>query len=128
MPKEINRRQFIQKSAAIGLSSVLSETLASNIKLEDKNIDIVVVKGQDYFKNTKKAVETLGGDEKICSQELKGCSSAQCAKSPSWNIYQTGNCPCHNTNVQRSRRKRDRLYRMAPQKILGQHWHEKSFG
>lgn len=65
MSKEINRRQFIQKSAAIGLSSVLGGTLAKNIKLEDQNIDMVVVRGQDYFKSAKKAVETLGGMEKF---------------------------------------------------------------
>jgi len=65
MSKEINRRQFIQKSAAISLSSVLGGTLTSNIKLNDQNIDIVVVKGQDYFKNAKKAVETLGRMKKF---------------------------------------------------------------
>jgi uncharacterized protein (DUF362 family) len=65
MSKEINRRQFIQKSAAIGLSSVLGGTLASNIKLEEQHIDMVVVKGQDYFKSAKKAVETLGGMKKF---------------------------------------------------------------
>ena len=65
MSKEINRRQFIQKSTAISLSSVLGGTLTSNIKLNDQNIDIVVEKGQDYFKNAKKAVETLGRMKKF---------------------------------------------------------------
>jgi uncharacterized protein (DUF362 family) len=71
MSKEINRRQFIKKSAAISLSSALGGTLASNIKLETQNIDIVVVKGQDYFKNAKKAVETLGGMKKFVPKNSK---------------------------------------------------------
>jgi len=71
MSKEINRRQFIQKSAAISLSSVLGGTLASNIKREDQHIDIVVVKGQDYFKSARKAVETLGGMKKFVPKNSK---------------------------------------------------------
>jgi uncharacterized protein (DUF362 family) len=61
MPKKMNRRQFIQKSAAISMTSLLGGTLSSNIKAEDRKIDMVVVKGEDYFKSTKKAVEMLGG-------------------------------------------------------------------
>jgi uncharacterized protein (DUF362 family) len=71
MSKEINRRQFIQKSAAIGFSSVLGGALASNIKLEDQNIDMAVVNGQDYFKSAKKAVETLGGMKKFVPKNSK---------------------------------------------------------
>ncbi len=71
MSKEINRRQFIQKSAAISLSSVLGGTLTSNIKFKDPNIDMVVVKGEDYFKNAKKAVETLGGMKKFVPKNSK---------------------------------------------------------
>lgn len=71
MSKEINRRQFIQKSAAIGLSSVLGGTLATNINLEDQNIDMAVVKDRDYFKCTIKAVETLGGMKKFVPKNSK---------------------------------------------------------
>jgi uncharacterized protein (DUF362 family) len=71
MSKKINRRQFIQKSAAISLSSVLGGTLASNIKFKDQNIDIVVVKGRDYFKSAKKAMETLGGMKKFVPKNSK---------------------------------------------------------
>jgi uncharacterized protein (DUF362 family) len=71
MSKKINRRQFIQKSAAISISSVLGRNLTSNIKLEDQNIDMAVVKGEDYFKSTKKAVETLGGIKKFVPKNSK---------------------------------------------------------
>jgi uncharacterized protein (DUF362 family) len=71
MTKEINRRQFIQKSAAISVTSVLGSKLTANITLNDKTIDLAVVKGQNYFKNTKKAVETLGGMEKFVPKNSK---------------------------------------------------------
>jgi uncharacterized protein (DUF362 family) len=71
MSKKINRRQFIQKSAAIGFSSVLGGTLSSNTKSENPNIDMVVVKGKDYFKSTKLAVETLGGMKKFVTKNSK---------------------------------------------------------
>ncbi len=71
MTKEINRRQFIRKSAAISVSSVLGSNLAANITFSDKTIDMVVVKGQNYFKNTKKAVESLGGMEKFVPKNSK---------------------------------------------------------
>jgi uncharacterized protein (DUF362 family) len=71
MSKEINRRQFIKKSTAIGLSSVLGKAMASDIKLEAQNIDIAVVKSQDYFKNAKKAVELLGGMKKFVPKNSK---------------------------------------------------------
>ena len=71
MTKKINRRQFIQKSAAAGITSIVSSSLAKNITLSDKTTDIVVVKGQDYFKNTKKALESLGGMEKFVPKNSK---------------------------------------------------------
>ena len=71
MPKKINRREFIQKSAAIGVSSVLGKNLASNIKLKEQNIDMAVVKGTDYFKSAIKAVDTLGGMKKFVPKNSK---------------------------------------------------------
>lgn len=71
MPKKIDRREFIQKSAAISLSSVLGRNLAANIKLKEQNIDMAVVKGEDYVKSTKKAVETLGGMKKFVPENSK---------------------------------------------------------
>ncbi|MGD8540325.1 MAG: DUF362 domain-containing protein [Candidatus Aminicenantes bacterium] len=71
MPKKINRREFIQKSAAIGVTSVLGRPLGSNTKLKEQNIDMVVVKGKDYFKSAIKAVETLGGMKKFVPKNSK---------------------------------------------------------
>lgn len=69
MKTEINRRQFIQKSAAIGVTSVLSSAMAKNLK--EKSIDIAVVKGEDYLTSTKKAMELLGGMEKFVPKNSK---------------------------------------------------------
>jgi uncharacterized protein (DUF362 family) len=71
MPNKINRREFIQKSAAVGLSSVLGGNLAKNIKLEDQKIDMAVVKGHDYFKSAVKAVEIMGGIKKFVPENSR---------------------------------------------------------
>jgi uncharacterized protein (DUF362 family) len=71
MPKKIDRREFIQKSAAISVTSVLGRALAPNIKLKDQDIDMVVVKGEDYFQSAKRAVETLGGMKKFVPKNSK---------------------------------------------------------
>ena len=65
MSEKITRRSFIKKSATIGVSSVLGSSLVPDIPLSDETIDLAVVKGQNYFENTKKAVELLGGIEKF---------------------------------------------------------------
>jgi uncharacterized protein (DUF362 family) len=71
MPNKINRREFIQKSAVIGMSSVLGGTLAKNIKLEDQSVNMAVVKGRDYFISAIKAVETVGGMKKFVPKNSK---------------------------------------------------------
>jgi len=71
MPKKIDRREFIQQSAAISVSSILGKNLGSNIKLQAQNIDMAVVKGENYFKSAKIAVETLGGMKKFVSENSK---------------------------------------------------------
>jgi uncharacterized protein (DUF362 family) len=71
MSKEITRRQFIKTSAAIGVGTALSGTLVPKITLGDEAIDIAVVKGQNYLRNTKKAVELLGGMEKFVPGDSK---------------------------------------------------------
>lgn len=65
MTEKITRRSFMKKSATIGVSSVLAGAIVPNISLDDNIIDLVVVKGQNYFESTKKAVELLGGMEKF---------------------------------------------------------------
>ena len=63
----ITRRSFIKKSSALGATSLFSSSLLSRLLgghsslfAKDK-IDVSVAKGKDYFKNTIKAVEQLGG-------------------------------------------------------------------
>lgn len=71
MPKEINRRDFIKTSAAIGAGSVLGGTLIPGIALSTEAIDMGVVKGSDYLANAKKAVELLGGMKKFIPRKSK---------------------------------------------------------
>ena len=66
--EKINRRAFIKKSAAIGAASVLGGSIlptGNNLLYAAQQVDISVVKGKDYFKNTIKAVENLGGMKKF---------------------------------------------------------------
>ena len=71
MSDKITRRSFIKTSAAIGVGSVLGNTLASDISFGGEAIDIGVVKGDDYLANAKKAVELLGGIEKFVPKNAK---------------------------------------------------------
>jgi len=62
MFERMNRRDFIKKSAAIGASSLVGmSVLPACSKKGGTAVDISVVKGTDYFQNTLKAVEKLGG-------------------------------------------------------------------
>jgi uncharacterized protein (DUF362 family) len=65
MPKEMTRRRFMQTGAAIGGSVVLGGTLMPKIVIAGEAADIGVVKGENYLKNTKKAVELIGGMKKF---------------------------------------------------------------
>jgi uncharacterized protein (DUF362 family) len=75
MEKNITRRSFIKKTAAIGAASVLGGSVLTSLsscqKAAAEKIDISVVKGVDYFSNTLKAVEQLGGMEKFVSRGSK---------------------------------------------------------
>jgi uncharacterized protein (DUF362 family) len=68
MSNKITRRNFIKRSAALGVSTSIGTTGLSNILkapvTPDKNIDIAVTIGSNYFENTKKAIEILGGMKK----------------------------------------------------------------
>jgi len=59
MAKKISRRSFIKGSAAIGVGSLVGGSIIYGFAGEPA--DISVVKGQNYFDNTVKAVEQLGG-------------------------------------------------------------------
>ena len=71
MSKEITRRLFVKKSAAIGVGTVLGRPLIDDIALGKNPPDLAVVKGSNYSKNTKKAVEILGGIGKFVPQHSK---------------------------------------------------------
>ncbi|NIM20482.1 MAG: DUF362 domain-containing protein [Candidatus Latescibacteria bacterium] len=71
MLEKMNRREFIKASAAIGVGSVLGDTLIPNIAFGDEAADIGVAKGQNYFENAKKAVELLGGMKKFVPKDSK---------------------------------------------------------
>jgi uncharacterized protein (DUF362 family) len=71
MSKEITRRKFIKTSAAIGGGVVLGSTLAPKIIVGSEAVDLGVAKGKDYVKNTKKAVELIGGMEKFVPKNSK---------------------------------------------------------
>jgi len=71
MSKEITRRSFIKKSAALGVGTVVGSTLVPHITIGKDPVDIVVVKGPDYFINTKIAIELLGGMARYVPQNSK---------------------------------------------------------
>ena len=68
MGNKITRRNFIKKGAALGASSSMGTAFLSKmLKAADKpdflneQIDVAVATGNDYFENTKKVIEILGG-------------------------------------------------------------------
>ena len=71
MSNKITRRYFIKKGVALGASTSIGASGLSNIieaavnpNFLNKNIDVAVTIGSDYFENTKKAIEILGGMSK----------------------------------------------------------------
>ncbi|MFQ6081917.1 MAG: DUF362 domain-containing protein [Candidatus Aminicenantia bacterium] len=72
MAKKISRRDFIEKSAKVGISAAFGGSIISHFfngspvhALRRERVDIAVVSGSDYFNNTIKAIELLGGIEKF---------------------------------------------------------------
>jgi len=72
MANKIDRREFISRSAKIGLSvavggSLLGEVVSGSARkaADGAGVDIAVVKGTDYLKGTFKAVGLLGGMDKF---------------------------------------------------------------
>ncbi len=76
--KNMDRREFIKTSAMVGVSAVVGGSLACK-KAEEtvvaaavtSPIDLSVVGGADYFKNTEMAVAQLGGMEKFVPKGAK---------------------------------------------------------
>lgn len=77
MAKKIGRREFVKKSAKIGISaaigsSVIYELLDGSVHAFGKEkIDIAVVSGSDHIKSTISAVELLGGIRKYIPKDSK---------------------------------------------------------
>jgi uncharacterized protein (DUF362 family) len=66
MRSTFDRRSFIKQSLAIGTGSALGSVNLSSILLgnsTDPKIDLSVINGADYYTNTWKALQTLGGIE-----------------------------------------------------------------
>ncbi len=67
MSKEITRRSFIKKSAAIGTTTILAGKALDKVldtsvdAVAQGRVDVSVVEGSDYYRSTLKAVEELGG-------------------------------------------------------------------
>lgn len=73
MSESISRRSFIKGSTVLG-ASILGGSFAGwmqKFAFAEGNVDIAAVKGADYFKNTIKAVELLGGMGKFVSKQAK---------------------------------------------------------
>ena len=70
----MDRRSFLKRGAASGAAafigtSLLGKGVLANITAKDA--DIAVVKGADYFENTRKAVDMLGGMKKFIPKHSK---------------------------------------------------------
>lgn len=72
MAKKIRRRDFLEKSAKVGLSAAFGGSLIPPFSQgpilhasEKEEVEISVVAGSDYLENTIKAVNLLGGMEKF---------------------------------------------------------------
>ncbi|NTW88415.1 MAG: twin-arginine translocation signal domain-containing protein [Desulfobulbaceae bacterium] len=74
MPESITRRSFIKGSTALTVTSILGGSIDGWIHkpaYAATEIDIAAVHGADYFQNTIKAVELLGGMGKFVSKQAK---------------------------------------------------------
>jgi uncharacterized protein (DUF362 family) len=74
MSESITRRSFIKGSTVLGAASILGGNAIGwmqKLAFAEGNVDIASVKGADYFLNTIKAVEILGGMGKFVSKQAK---------------------------------------------------------
>lgn len=74
MPDSITRRSFIKGSTALGVTSILGGSIDGWLHppaFAATDIDIAAVRGADYFQNTIKAVELLGGMGKFVPRHAK---------------------------------------------------------
>lgn len=74
LTEPISRRAFIKQSAVLGASSMLVGSAFGwlpKLANAQTDIDIASVKGADYFKNTIKAVENMGGIGKFVPKQSR---------------------------------------------------------
>jgi len=77
MTKKIGRREFVKKSTKIGFSTAIGSSFIYQLMdgsihaSAGEKIDIAVVSGNDYFKNTVRAVDLLGGMKKFVQKKSK---------------------------------------------------------
>lgn len=78
MPRKITRRTFIRSCAALGAAPLAGRSVFSPMTegtqtagRASQAIDISAVTGLDYFNNTIKAVDELGGMKKFVSRESR---------------------------------------------------------
>jgi uncharacterized protein (DUF362 family) len=77
MTKKISRRSFIKESTAVGVATLVGGAVFSGISGSTTSLiagempDISVVKGDDFFKSTVKAIEMLGGMNKYVKKGSK---------------------------------------------------------
>ena len=71
MSQKIPRRSFIKTSAAISASSLIGSSFLTTLVYGKGTVDISIVKGGNYFENTIKAVEQLGGMKKFVPKNSK---------------------------------------------------------
>jgi len=76
--KKLGRREFIKRSAQVGMSAIVGGALYGSQRPEGiayvrdgDLIDLSVVNGADYFKSTEMAVAQLGGMEKFVPKGAK---------------------------------------------------------
>lgn len=70
----ISRRSFIKGSTLLAASTLLGGSTVGwmpKLAIAEAKVDIAAVKGADYFQNTIKAVEILGGMGKFVSKQSK---------------------------------------------------------
>ena len=73
-PESISRRAFIKRGAVLGATSILAGGIVGWMPkgaFAQTGVDIAAVKGVDYYRNTLKAVETLGGMQKFVSRQSR---------------------------------------------------------
>jgi len=70
----MDRRSFIKRTAASGAAAFMGTSLLGTkvqAGIIDKEADIAVINGTDYFENTQKAVKMLGGMKKFVPKGSK---------------------------------------------------------